>query len=70
MTGWTVVDRHGVLHIVATWPKPPAHGLTRCASPFTHGESYAKPWPSSDVVEKMTITVDDAPTCVHCAVKT
>lgn len=70
MTSWTVVDRHGVQDAGATWPKPPAHGLTCCTFPFTHGESYAKPWPSSDVVEKMTITVDDSPTCVHCAVNT
>lgn len=70
MTPWTIVDRHGVLHGVATWPTTSTHGLTRCASPFTHGEPYAKPWPSSDIVEKMTVTINDYPTCVHCVVKT
>lgn len=74
MTRWVVADRHGVLHTVARWPSPPAHGLpqglTHCAFPFTHGQSYLAPWPSSGVVEKMTVSDDDFPTCVHCVVKT
>jgi hypothetical protein len=62
-----IVDRKGLVHAVATWPNERTHGLTRCGHPFTHNQAYAKPWPSSEIVDQMRI-VESAPNCVHCAV--
>lgn len=39
--------------------------LTRCGLDYTLGVEFAKPWPSSVIVQHMK-RCDDTPTCVFC----